>query len=178
MIFAGRAKPAARRMATPSAAIVRWRDRWLREKFFLSDTRPGCIVCQVFGGIIMKIAHLAVVSVVILSASVGFAAPSESVESAGASTAYQKVDATLGEQMVACRLQAAGLSAQQVHARLSQLNDQQLGQLAAQADMIQAGGMIQNDDVNKLGPLGCMWHQITILATNIYRVLFCWTDLK
>jgi PBP1b-binding outer membrane lipoprotein LpoB len=126
----------------------------------------------------MKIAHLAAVSAVFLSASVGFAAPSESVESAGASTAYQKVDATLGEQMVAGRLQAVGLSAQQVHARLSQLNDQQLSQLAAQADMIQAGGMIQDDHVNKLGPLGCMWHQLTVVATNLYRVFFCWADLK
>ena len=111
----------------------------------------------------MKIAHLAVLSAVaaiVLSASSGFAAPSESVESAGASTAYQKVDAMFGEQIVACRLQAVGLTAQQAHARLSQLSDQQLGQLAAQADMIQAGGTIQDGNVNKLGPLGCMWHQL------------------
>jgi hypothetical protein len=126
----------------------------------------------------MKIAHLAVVSVIMLSASLGFAAPSDSVESAGASTAYQKVDATLGEQLVASRLQAAGLSAQQVHARLAQLNDQQLTQLAAQADLIQAGGMIQDDHVNKLGPLGCMWHQLTVVAINLYRVVFCWAELK
>jgi hypothetical protein len=126
----------------------------------------------------MKTAHLVAVSAIILSASVGYAAPSESVEAAGASTAYQKVDATLGEQMVASRLQAAGLSAQQVHARLSQLNDQQLSRLAAQADMIQAGGMMQNDHVNDLGPLGCMWHQLTTFATNLYRLVFCWADLK
>jgi hypothetical protein len=126
----------------------------------------------------MKIAHLAAVSAITLSASLGFAAPSESVESAGASTAYQKVDAMFGEQMVARRLEAVGLTAQQAHARLSQLSDQQLGQLAAQADMIQAGGTIQCGDVDKLGPLGCMWHQLTIFATNVYRVIFCWADLK
>lgn len=129
----------------------------------------------------MKIAHLAVLSAiaaVTLNTSSAFAALSESVESAGASTAYQKVDAMFGEQMVASRLQAVGLNAQQAHARLSQLNDQQLGQMAAQADMIQAGGTIQNGDVDKLGPLVCMWHQLTVFATNVYRVIFCWGDLK
>jgi hypothetical protein len=130
----------------------------------------------------MKIAHLAVLSAIaaiVVNASSGFAAPSESVESAGASTAYQKVDAMFGEQIVACRLQAAGLSAQQAHARLSQLGDQQLGQLAAQADMIQSGGTIQCGDINKLGPLVCMWHQLTTFCTNIYRVIFCWApELK
>jgi len=126
----------------------------------------------------MKIVHLAAVSVIMLGASVGFAAPSASVESAGASTAYQKVDAMFGEQIVAARLQALGLTTQQAHARLSQLSDQQLGQLAAQADMIQAGGTIQGGDVDNLGPLGCVWHQITTFATNVYRLVFCWADLK
>ena len=130
----------------------------------------------------MKIAHLAVLSAiatVVLNASSVFAAPSESVESAGASTAYQKVDAMFGEQMVACRLQVIGLTAQQARARLSQLSVQQLGLLAALADMIQAGGTIHHDeDLNKLGPLGCMWHQLTVFATNVYRLVFCWADLK
>ncbi len=126
----------------------------------------------------MKIAHLAAVSAISLSASLGFAAPSESVVSAGASTAYQKVDAMFGEQIVAGRLQAVGLTTQQARARLSQLSGQQLSELAAQADMIQAGGTIQCGDVDKLGPLGCMWQQITTFATNIYRIIFCWADLK
>ena len=126
----------------------------------------------------MKIAYFAAVSAIILSVSVAYAAPSESVESAGASTAYQKVDAMFGEQMVASRLQAIGLTTQQAHARLSQLNDQQLSQLAAQADMIQAGGTIQQGEVSKLGPLDCMWHQISTFFVNIYHVVFCWTDLK
>jgi hypothetical protein len=126
----------------------------------------------------MKIAHLVAVSVIALTASAGVAAPSESVESAGASTAYQKVDAMVGEQVVAARLQTLGLTTQQAHARLSQLSDQQLGQLAAQADMIQAGGTIQGDKTDNLGPLHCMWHQLTIFATNVYRVIFCWADLK
>ena len=126
----------------------------------------------------MKIAHLAAVSAIALGASLGFAAPSESVESAGASTAYQKVDAMFGEQIVAGRLQAVGLTAQQARARLSQLSGQQLGALAAQADMIQAGGTIQSGDVDKLGPLSCMWNQISTFFINVYRVVFCWADLK
>jgi hypothetical protein len=114
----------------------------------------------------------------VLSASSGFAAPCESVESAGASTAYQKADALLSEKIVASHLQSAGLSIQQAHARLSQLSEQQLGQLAAQADMIQAGGTIQTGNVNDLGPVGCMLSHLCDLFTNIYRTLFCWRDLK
>jgi hypothetical protein len=129
----------------------------------------------------MKIAHLvslSAVTAIVLSVSSGFAAPSESVESAGASTAYQKVDAMLSEQIVASQLQAVGLTSQQAHARLSQLNDQQLAQLAAQADMIRAGGMIQGDKHDHLGPLRCMWRQLATFAINVYRLVFCWADLK
>ena len=129
----------------------------------------------------MKIAclvSLSVVTTAVLSVSSAIAAPSESVESAGASTAYQKVDAMLSEQIVANQLQAVGLTPQQAHARLSQLTDQQLGQLAAQADMIQAGGTIQGDEHDNLGPLHCMWRQLTTFATNVYRLIFCWADLK
>jgi hypothetical protein len=117
-----------------------------------------------------------VVIAMIVGASSMFAAPCESVESAGASTTYQKVDALLSEQVVVTRLQAVGLSSRQAHARLSQLNDQQLGQLAAQADLIQAGGTIQHDE--NLGPLDCMWYQLTTFCTNVYRLIFCWGDLK
>jgi hypothetical protein len=129
----------------------------------------------------MKIAYLASLSAVlaiVLSVSSGFAAPIESVESAGASTAYQKVDAMLGEQIVARQLQAVGLTSQQAHARLAQLNDQQLSQLAAQADLIRAGGTIQHDERVHLGPLRCMWRQLTTFAINVYHLVFCWADPK
>src|SRR5271156_396911 len=126
----------------------------------------------------LRFATLSVATVMIIGASAAFAAPCESVESAAASTAYQKVDAMLNERTGASRLQAVGLTSQQAHARLSQLSDQQLGQLAAQADLIQAGGTIQGGDVDNLGPLGCVWHQITNFATNVYRLVFCWADLK
>jgi hypothetical protein len=118
---------------------------------------------------------LSAVMVMIVGASSTFAAPCESVESAGASTAYQKVDAMLSERVVAARLQAVGLSSQQAQARLSQLSEQQLGQLAAQADLIQAGGTIQGDEDN-LGPLDCMWHQLRKFCADVYHLVFCWTD--
>ena len=120
---------------------------------------------------------LSAVTAILVGASSTFAAPCESVESAGASTAYQKADAMLSEQVVVTRLEAVGLSSQQAHARLAQLSEQQLGQLAAQADLIQAGGTIQGDQDN-LGPLACMWHQLTIFCTNVYRLVFCWGDMK
>src|SRR6266849_6161014 len=103
-----------------------------------------------------RLVVLSAVTAIVVNASSGFAAPCESVESAGASTAYQKVDALLSEKIVVSHLQAIGLSSQQAHARLSQLSEQQLGQLAAQANMIQAGGTIQGDNDGNLGPLTCM----------------------
>ncbi|HTS16904.1 MAG TPA: PA2779 family protein [Verrucomicrobiae bacterium] len=129
----------------------------------------------------MKIAHLAgltAVGIMVVGMPSVFAAPSESVESAGASSAYQKVNAVLSEQIVAGQLQAIGLTSQQAHARLSQLNAEQLSQLAAQADLIQVGGTIESDASDKWGPLHCMWHQLTTFATNVYRLVFCWADLK
>jgi hypothetical protein len=124
-----------------------------------------------------RIVVLSGVTAILIGASSTFAAPCESIESAGASTAYQKVDAILSERVVVARLQAVGLSSQQAQARLSQLSDQQLGQLAAQADLIQAGGTIQGDPENR-GPLDCMWQQMGTFFTNVYRLVFCWCDLK
>ena len=124
-----------------------------------------------------RFAALSVVAAVVIGTSSTFAAPCESVESAAASTTYQKVDAMLNEQIVASHLQAVGLSSQQAHARLSQLGDQQLGQLAAQADMIQSGGTIQGANVNPLGPVGCFLHQLGHILTNVYHLIFCWGDI-
>ena len=127
---------------------------------------------------ISRFAALSVVAAVVIGASSAFAAPCESVESAAASTAYQKVDAMLNEQIVANHLQAVGLNSQQAHARLSQLNDQQPCQLAAQADTIQSGGTIQGGNLNDLGPVGCFLHQLGHLLTNVYHLFFCWGDIK
>ena len=125
-----------------------------------------------------RFAALSVIAAIVISTSTAVAAPCESVESAAASTAYQKVDAVLNEQIVASHLQAVGLTSQQAHARLSQLSEQQLGQLAAQVDMIQAGGTIQRGDANPLGPLGCMWSQLRTFFTNVYHLVFCWQQMK
>ena len=121
---------------------------------------------------------LSAVTAIIVGASSAYAAPCESVASAGASTAYQKVDALLTERIVTTQLQAVGLSCEQAQARLSQLSERQLGELAAQADLIQVGGTIQGGEVNKLGPLGCVFHQFGVFFTNVYRLIFCWKDLK
>ncbi len=112
-----------------------------------------------------------------ITASSALAAPCESVESASASTAYQKIDAMLGEKIVVNHLKAIGLSTEEAHARISQLSQTQLDQLAAQADLIQAGGTIQGDG-NHLGPLECMYKQIKVFFYNVYQLIFCWKDLK
>src|SRR5450432_1012122 len=129
----------------------------------------------------MKTSRLLVLSAVttlIIGASSVYAAPCESVASANASTAYQKVDALLGEKIVAAHLQAIGLSSQQAQARLSQLSERQLSELAAQADMIRVGGTIQGAELHKLGPLDYIGHQFCRLFDDIYRLLFTWQDLK
>ena len=129
----------------------------------------------------MKLARLVVplaLVALMISATAVFAAPCASVESACASTAYQKVDALLGEKIVADRLQALGVSPAQARARVSQLTEQQLQQLAAQADLIQAGGTIQGGDVNPLGPLSYMWKQLCVFCNNVYRLMFTWQTLR
>ena len=125
-----------------------------------------------------RLAVWSAVLAIVVSASSALAAPCESVESAGASTAYQKVDAMLSQKVVVNHLQSIGLSRQQAQARLSQFSQQQLAQLAAQADMIQAGGMIQGGQVNDLGPLGCVFHQFGVFFRNMYHLIFCWGDIK
>ena len=125
----------------------------------------------------MKIARfivLATLTVLIIGAGPVLAAPCESVESACASTAYQKVDAMLSHKIVADRLQAIGVSEAQARARVSQLSAQQLQQLAAQADMIQAGGTIQGGEVRPLGPLNYMWDQLCMFCKNVYHFVFSW----
>jgi len=92
---------------------------------------------------IVRLILFGTLAALIVNTPVVLAAPSPSVGSACASTAYQKVDAMLGEKIVTQHLQALGVSEAQAHARVSQLNEQQLQQLAAQADLIQQGGTMQ-----------------------------------
>ena len=121
---------------------------------------------------------LSAVTAIIVSAASAYAAPCESVASASASTAYQKADSLLNEKIVATQLQAIGLSSQQAQAHLSQLNEQQLSELAAQADMIHAGGTIQSGDTHPGGPFWYIGHQFCRLCDNVYRLLFSWEDIK
>jgi hypothetical protein len=128
----------------------------------------------------MKTGYLSAVAILISSIVMGstvMAAPVESVESARASTSLQKIDAFLGEQLVADQLTALGLSREQARARLSKLSEAQLEQLAAQVDLIRAGGTIQSGNPNPLGPLGYFLQQLGKLLHDVYALLFTWGDV-
>ncbi len=126
----------------------------------------------------VRLFFLSAITAIIVGATSAYAAPCESVASASASTAYQKVDGMLGEKIVASHLQAIGLSPEQAQARLSQLSERQLGELAAQADMIHAGGTIQGADLQKWNPFTYLGHQFCNFCDDVYRLLFSWQDLK
>jgi Flp pilus assembly protein TadB len=121
---------------------------------------------------------LVLVLVIVSIAGIASAAPVESVESARASVALQKVDAFLSEQIVAEQLQALGMTPEQARARLNQLSKAQLEQIAAQIDLVQAGGTIQGGNPRPLGPLGCVLRACSTVLYNLYQVIFCWGDIK
>ncbi len=114
----------------------------------------------------------------LLGARAAMAAPVESVESARASAAFQKLDTFLSEKIVAEQLTRLGVSPEQARARLAQLSDAQLETLAAQVDTLQAGGTIQGGNPHPLGPLGCVLAQIRDTVKHIVRFLFCWNDVR
>lgn len=117
-------------------------------------------------------------STLIACASTLMAAPVESVESASATTARQTIDSFLGEQLVADQLKALGVSKAQVDERLAHLSETQLEQLAAQIDLLKAGGTIQGAQRNPLGPVACMFSALGTLIYNLYQAVFCWGDLR
>ena len=122
--------------------------------------------------------HVALaVALVGLSTSV-WAAPVESIESARGSAALQKVNAFLSEKIVAEQLMALGISHEQVSTRLARLSESQLQQLAAQVDLIRAGGTIQGEGLKPLRPLGYLARQLGVLLFNFYQLLFSWGPLK
>lgn len=127
----------------------------------------------------MKIAHFIVVPaiVAVLSVSSASAALVESVESAAAKPALQKVSVFLGEQAVVDQLIKLGVSPEQARARLVNLTDTQLAQLAMQVDKLQAGGDIQSGNPHPLGPIGCIFKRIGETITHFFKMLFCWTDV-
>ena len=127
----------------------------------------------------MKIARLIILQTVaaILCISAAQAALVESVESAVAKPAWQKVDAFLGEKAVVAQFTRLGISPEQALARLAQLEDAQLAQLAAQVDKIQAGGDVTGGNPHPLGPIGCVFRQIGISIAHFFKILFCWRDV-
>lgn len=123
------------------------------------------------------------ITVLAVSASVS-AAPIESVESSRASVAKQKLDAFLSEKIVVAQLTALGVKPEQVTARLAQLSDTQIEQLAAQIDLLKTGGDIQRGCPNPIGPLdgcpahpvGCVLEQIRLWFKKFFNTFFCWGD--
>ena len=114
----------------------------------------------------------------IVLAGSALAAPIESVDSSSATVAWQKVDSFLGEQIVADQLQALGLDPQQARTRLARLSDAQLEQLAAQIDLVKAGGTIQGSGIPHMNPVACIFQPLGRLIYNIYQLLFCWGNLR
>ncbi|MGD0016584.1 MAG: PA2779 family protein [Verrucomicrobiia bacterium] len=106
------------------------------------------------------------------------AAPVESVESARATTALRKVETFLSERAVEQQLTLLGFSKEQASTRLAQLSDAQLEQLAAQVDLIKAGGQIQGGNPNPSGPLYCLFKPLSRFLYDVYQLFFCWKDLK
>ena len=105
------------------------------------------------------------------------AAPVESIESARASAAFQKVDAFLSEKIVGEQMMKLGVTPAQAKVRLARLSDAQLAELAVQIDTLQAGGTVQGGNPNPLGPIGCVFHQIGQTIAHVIRFLFCFNDV-
>jgi hypothetical protein len=106
------------------------------------------------------------------------AAPVDSVESASAKPALQKIDSFLSDKIVVEQLTKLGVTAEQAQARVAKLNDAQLTQLAAQVDQLRAGGDIVPGMVQPLGPLGCVLKRIGDSIVHVIRFLFCWNDIQ
>ena len=127
----------------------------------------------------MKIVHFIILPalVAVLSISSTHAALVESVESAAAKPALQKVDAFLGEQAIIAQLIKLGVSPDQARVRLAKLNDAQLTQLADQVDKLRAGGDIESGNPHPLGPIGCFFKSICDTIVHVIKALFCMTDV-
>jgi len=127
----------------------------------------------------MKIVHFIMLPalVAVLCISSTRAALVESMESAAAKPALQKVDAFLGEQAIIAQLIKLGVSPEQARVRLAKLNDAQLTQLANQVDKLRVGGDIESGNPHPLGPIGCFFKSIGDTIVHIIKALFCMTDV-
>jgi len=114
------------------------------------------------------------VTIITLSGSATFAAPVESVRSSRPAGHLQKVDAFFREQAVTDQLAALGLPPQEIHSRIAQLSETQLAAVAAEIDLLQAGGMIQGGNPHPGGPIGCILKPIGRFFYNVYNLIFCW----
>lgn len=121
---------------------------------------------------------LVVPAVLLLAAHVCTAAPVESVDSARASVAIQKIESFLNQDAVSERLSKMGMDRAMVTARLTKLSDAQLQEMAAQVDLVQAGGTIQGDSIDEFNPVRCVLEPLGRLFYNLYQLVFCWGEFK
>ncbi len=113
-------------------------------------------------------------AIILATLPTGIAAPVDSVESTRASAEIQKIDAFLSEQAVAQQLAALGVTPEQVQARLARLSDAQLAAVAAQIDLLQAGGTIQGGNPHPWGVMECIFRPIGRFFHDLYQLIFCW----
>ena len=125
----------------------------------------------------MKTLFLSTMAVITVS-GIAMAAPVDSIESSRATTSRQRIDAYLAQQTVADQLHSLGVTREQIDTRLAKLTDAQIDAMAAQIDLVQAGGMIQRGHPRPLGVLHCILDPAGRLFYNLYQLIFCWGTLK
>jgi hypothetical protein len=82
------------------------------------------------------------------------------------------------EQWVAERLATLGMSQTQIQTVMNRLDAKQVEELAAQLDLVAAGGTIQGERV-KIMPVEhilCLFQQLGIFVKNFFGFIFCWKE--
>ncbi len=127
----------------------------------------------------MKIITLTLSFVSVLAlGSIAAAAPVESVPASTATSAHQTIDAYLSQDIVVDALESLGLNRAAIDARLAQLTDSELRALAAEIELVQAGGQIQKGSVYADNPIASILRPLGRLFHNIYQLIFGWGRLN
>ena len=125
----------------------------------------------------MKSLILSLTAVLSLCAVVS-AAPVGSVESTRAGQATDTIHRYLSQATVVQRLDELGVSRAAIDAQLAKLSDTQMEALAADIELVQAGGQIQGGNPHPWGTLECIFEPIGRFFYDVYQVIFCWGKLK
>ncbi len=103
------------------------------------------------------------------------AAPVASVPSNQATVERQKIDVYLSHDQVAAALEEIGLQRATVEAHLATLSDETIHAMAADIDLVMAGGDIQSGNVYADNPIACILRPLGRLFESLYRLIFCWS---